>query len=74
MRYCVWTSFRGRKRMAHGVTLAWELSRVAQRRPKPGFWFDVTMSAIRGSANGFGTAFLYGAKFGITFGELRTIE
>jgi hypothetical protein len=59
--------------VAHGATLAWELSRVARHRPKPGFWFDVTMSAIRGCAYGFGTAFLFGAKFGIAFGILSAV-
>jgi hypothetical protein len=59
--------------VAHGITLAWELSRVARQRPKPGFWFDVTMSAIRGGAYGLGTAFLFGTVFGITFGALSTI-
>lgn len=24
---------------AHGVTLAWELSRTARHGPKPGFWY-----------------------------------
>src|SRR5438874_10661750 len=33
---------------AHGVTLAWEFSRAARRGPKPGFWYDTAMSAIRG--------------------------
>src|SRR5580704_9526934 len=33
---------------AHGLTLAWEFSRAAQQKPKPGFWYDTAMSAIRG--------------------------
>lgn len=34
--------------LAHGVTLAWEFSRASRRGPKPGFWYDTSMSAIRG--------------------------
>jgi len=58
---------------AHAVTLGLEFARVARQGPKPGFWYDATMSAIRGSAYGLGTAFLFGAIFGITFGALSTI-
>lgn len=35
-------------RLAHGVTLACEFSRASRRGPKPGFWYDTAMSAIRG--------------------------
>src|SRR5579862_9100368 len=35
--------------VAHGITLGSELSRVSRQRPKPGFWYDLTMGAIRGS-------------------------
>src|ERR1700675_140650 len=38
--------------VAHGFTLAWEFSRASRRGPKPGFWYDAVMSAIRGA--GFG--------------------
>src|SRR5258706_9706075 len=55
--------------VTHGTAFGWELSRVARKRPKPGFWFDVTMSAIRGFGYALGAAFLFGAKFGITFGR-----
>src|SRR5438067_10746483 len=30
----------------HGLTLAWEFSRASRQGPKPGFWYDATMSAI----------------------------
>src|SRR5271155_521487 len=30
-----------------GITLAWDLSRAARHGPKPGFWYETTMSAIR---------------------------
>src|SRR4051812_12753369 len=33
--------------VAHGLTLAWEYARAARRRPKPGFWVDLGMCAIR---------------------------
>src|SRR5712671_6282510 len=42
--------------VTHGITLAVELSRVARQGPKPGFWYDVTMSALRGSSYALGTA------------------
>src|SRR5215472_38531 len=32
---------------AHGITLACEFSRASRRGPKPGFWYDTAMSAIR---------------------------
>src|SRR5215475_9664580 len=35
--------------VAHGVTLAWEFSRASKQKPKPGFWYDVAMSTIRGT-------------------------
>ena len=35
--------------LAHGITLAWEFSRASRHEPKPGFWLDTAMSAIRGS-------------------------
>jgi hypothetical protein len=59
--------------VTHGIAFGWELSRVARKRPKPGFWYDVTMSAIRGCGYALGASFLFGAKFGITFGALSTI-
>jgi hypothetical protein len=57
----------------HGPSLAWELSRVSRHGPKPGFWYDVAMSAIRGFGFALGSAHLYGARFGIAFGALSTI-
>jgi hypothetical protein len=59
--------------LAHGITLAWEFSRASRRRPKPGFWYDTAMSAIRGAGFGLGAAYLYGGTFGATFGVLSTV-
>jgi len=58
---------------AHGITLAWEFSRAARHKPKPGIWYDAAMSAIRGCGFALGAAYLYGAIFGITFGALSTV-
>src|SRR6267154_2511514 len=59
--------------VAHGITLAWEFSRASRHRPKPGFWYDAAMSAIRGGGFVLGTAYLYGATLGATFGALSTV-
>jgi len=59
--------------VAHGITLGWEFSRASRRGPKPGFWYDTAMSAIRGAGFGLGTAYIYGARFGIAFGTLSTL-
>jgi len=59
--------------VAHGVTLAWEYSRASKRGPKPGFWYDAAMSAIRGGGFALGAAYLYGGAFGATFGALSTV-
>jgi hypothetical protein len=59
--------------LTHGITLAWEFSRASRQRPKPGFWYDAVMSAIRGGGFALGAAYLYGARFGITFGALSTL-
>jgi hypothetical protein len=59
--------------VAHGFTLAWEFSRASRGKPKPGFWYDTTMSAIRGGGFALGAAYLYGGTFGVTFGILSTI-
>ena len=59
--------------LAHGITLAWEFSRASRRRPKPGFWYDTAMSAIRGAGFGVGAAYLYGGVFGAPFGALSTV-
>jgi len=59
--------------LAHGITLAWEFSRASRRRPKPGFWYDAAMSAIRGAGFGLGAAYLYGGTFGAMFGALSTV-
>jgi hypothetical protein len=59
--------------IAHGITLAWEFSRASRHRPKPGFWYDAAMSAIRGAGFALGAAYLYGAAFGVTFGALSTV-
>jgi len=58
---------------AHGITLAWEFSRAARHCPKPGFWFDAAVSAIRGGSYVIGFIFLYGSGFAITFGALSTV-
>ncbi len=57
----------------HGTTLAWEFSRASKQGPKPGFWHDAAMSAIRGFGFALGAAFLFGATFGIWFGALSTV-
>ncbi len=57
----------------HGITLAWEFSRASRGRPKPGFWYDTAMSAIRGGGFALGAAYLYGSIFGATFGALSTV-
>ena len=56
----------------HGVTLAWEFSRVSRHEPQPGFWLDAAMSAIRGTGFALGGSYLFGGAFGITFGVLST--
>ena len=58
---------------AHGITLAWELSRASKHRPKPGFWYDMAMSAIRGAGFALGAAYLYGGAFGAALGVLSTV-
>jgi len=58
--------------VAHGITLAWEYSRASRHGPKPGFWLDTAMSAIRGSGFALGASYLFGARFGITFGVFST--
>jgi len=59
--------------VAHGITLAWEFSSASRHRPKPGFWYDTAMSAIRGGGFALGAAYLYGGTFGVTFGALSTV-
>src|SRR5215475_2350602 len=59
--------------VAHGVTLAWEYSRASRGQPKPGFWRDVVMSAIRGCGFALGSSFLFGPRFGILFGALSAV-
>jgi len=58
--------------VAHGITLAWEYSRASRHEPRPGFWLDTAMSAIRGGGFGLGASYLFGAPFGIAFGGLST--
>jgi hypothetical protein len=58
---------------AHGITLAWEFSRASRHGPKPGFWYDSAMSAIRGLGFAMGAAHLYGSTFGAMFGLLSTV-
>src|SRR3981081_1305285 len=59
--------------VAHGITLGWEFSRASRQQPKPGFWYDTAMSAIRGAGFALGTAYIYGVRFGIAFGALSTL-
>jgi hypothetical protein len=59
--------------VAHGITLGWEYTRASRHRPKPGFWYDTAMSAIRGAGFGLGAAYLYGRTFGAAFGALSTV-
>ncbi len=59
--------------IAHGLTLAWEFSRASRGGSKPGVLYDLAMSAIRGCGFGLGAAFLFGGRFGITFGTLSTL-
>jgi hypothetical protein len=59
--------------LGHGITLAWEYSHASKGGPKPGFWYDTAMSAIRGCAFGLGAGYLYGGVFGTTFGALSTV-
>lgn len=58
--------------LAHAITLAWEYARASRNEPKPGFWVDTAMSAIRGCGFGLGASYLFGASFGITLGILST--
>jgi hypothetical protein len=58
--------------VAHGITLAWEFSRASRHGPKPGFWYDTAMSAIRGFGFALGASYTYGVAFGITFGVFST--
>src|SRR5438309_6236894 len=48
--------------VAHGITLALEYSRASRRRPKPGFWYDTAMSAIRAVGFALGATYLYGGR------------
>lgn len=58
--------------VTHGISLAWEFSRASRHEPKPGFWVDTAMSAIRGCGFALGAAWSLGAEFGIAFGVLST--
>jgi hypothetical protein len=59
--------------LANGITVAWEFSRASKGGPKAGFWYDTAMSAIRGGGFAVGAAYLYGSRFGVTFGVLSTV-
>ena len=59
--------------VAHGITLGWEFSRASRNEPKPGFWLDTEMSAIRGCGFALGASYSFGPAFGITFGVLSTV-
>src|SRR5215469_8067022 len=59
--------------VAHGLTLGWEFSRASRGAPKPGFWYDTAMCAIRGAGFGLGAAYLYGGAFGASLGALSMV-
>lgn len=59
--------------VTHGLTLAWEFSRASRHRPKPGVWYDLATSAIRGAGFALGVGYLYGGIFGAVFGTLSTV-
>ncbi len=59
--------------VAHGISLAWEFSRVSRGLTKPGFRLNATMSALRGAGFAVGAAWTLGWRFGITFGILSTV-
>ncbi|HEY2019287.1 MAG TPA: hypothetical protein VGH38_37525 [Bryobacteraceae bacterium] len=59
--------------VAHGITLAWEFARASRHEPRPGFWLETTMSAIRGCGFALGASYLFGPRFGVTFGALSTV-
>ena len=59
--------------VAHGITLGWEYSLASRGGPRPGFWHDTAMGAIRACGFALGTAYLYGGTFGATFGALSTV-
>lgn len=59
--------------ICHGITLAWEFSRASKGRPKPGFFYDCAMSAIRAAGYVVGLTYLFGLAFGITFGSLSLV-
>jgi hypothetical protein len=56
--------------LAHGITLGWEYSRASRHQAPPGFWLDTAMSAIRACGFALGGSYLFGARFGLTFGAL----
>ena len=58
---------------AHGITLAWEYSRASRNEPKPSWWLDAFMSAIRGAGFAVGASWTLGPRFGITFGLLSAV-
>ena len=59
--------------VTHGITLAWEYSRASRHKPKPGFWHDFAMSAIRGLGFALGAAYLYGPTFGAALGAVSAV-
>jgi hypothetical protein len=59
--------------VSHGITLAWEFSRASRHRPRPGFWYETAMSAIRGCGFAVGASYSFSVPFGITFGIFSTV-
>jgi hypothetical protein len=58
---------------AHGITLGWELARASRGEGRPGVWVEAAVSAIRGAGFALGASYLFGARFGITFGVFSTV-
>jgi hypothetical protein len=59
--------------VAHGITLAWEYSRASRGELELNFPVDTAMSAIRGCGFAVGASYLFGPRFGITFGVFSTV-
>ena len=59
--------------IAHGITLGWEYSLASEDQLQPGFWYDVSMSTIRGVGFGIAISYSFGPVFGATFGALISV-
>ncbi len=56
--------------LSHAVSLSLEYARASRGEDTPGIGRDALFSAIRAVAFGIGTAWIFGARFGWTFGAL----